>query len=62
MRFEETATCKILIDHRSHLHSGFIINVFIHIERDGRVAFPVIQFLLVESNMLNVARQLLHVK
>lgn len=54
--------CQILIDRCYHLYSGFIINLFIHRERDRAYPSLCIQYFLVESNMLNVIRQLLHVK
>lgn len=56
--------CKILIDHHYHLYTGFTINLFIHGGRDGGGDYPslCIQYFLVGSNMLNVIRQLLHVK
>lgn len=41
MRFKETVTCKILIDPHYHLYSGFIIYLFIHREREGRISFYV---------------------
>lgn len=31
--------CKILIDHHYHLYCGFIINLFILGEKEGRTAF-----------------------
>ena len=61
MRFKETVTCKILIDHHYHLYCGFIINVF---TEKGKGEHPLMctQYFLVEPNMLNVIRQSLYVK
>lgn len=41
MKFKETVLCKMLIGHHYHPYSGFMINLFIHRERDGSVSFLV---------------------
>lgn len=53
--------CKILIDHHYHLYCGFIIYLFLA-KRRGEQPSTCTHYCLVELNMLNAIRQLLHVK